>query len=273
MNRTINLSVLNYLVQKLEHRARCVNKTKTKCTEHENALIKEFAAFLGEIEEDLKQAASVIMNLINENKKYENICLNKTIKETNDNINRTLSELKKSTRSNKTDEEKEKSKLHLQLYDKQHMIKMKNNSNTKTNRVNISKSESPEKKGSGISNAKGIIYDMKQNKMQLKKEIKKHLSNSNIGIENDDIAKSVTNTDWNKEDNNKVPMRFREKYKNKKKLQLTENGSNNKIKDNNNRYSTVYHKNICSNNKKKEFINYTSPYGRYFTIYKSTEGN
>ena len=126
MNRTINLSVLNYLVQKLEHRARCVNKTKTKCTEHENALIKEFAAFLGEIEEDLKQAASVIMNLINENKKYENICLNKTIKETSDNINRTLSELKKSTRSNKTDEEKEKSKLHLQLYDKQHMIKMKN---------------------------------------------------------------------------------------------------------------------------------------------------
>ena len=32
MNKTINLSVLNYLVQKLEHRARCVNKTKTKHT-------------------------------------------------------------------------------------------------------------------------------------------------------------------------------------------------------------------------------------------------
>ena len=269
MNRTINLSVLNYLVQKLEHRARCVNKTKTKCTEHENALIKEFAAFLGEIEEDLKQAASVIMNLINENKKYENICLNKTIKEASDNINRTLSELKKSTRTNKAEEEgKEKSKLHLQLYDKQHMIKMKNN-----NRGNISKSESPERKASGISNVKGIINDMKQNKMQFKQEIKKHFSNNNIGIENDVIGKNITNTDWNKEENMKVSMKFKEKYKNKKKLQLTESGSNNKIKDNITKNSTVYHKNICSKNKKKEFINYKSPYGRYFTIYKSTEGN
>lgn len=56
MNDSINSNSLNYLVDKLEHRIRSVNKKKTKYIEQPSIPTNEFILFLIDIEEDLKQS-------------------------------------------------------------------------------------------------------------------------------------------------------------------------------------------------------------------------
>ena len=234
---SLNLNVLNYLLEKLEHRTRSILKKKSKYTEQPSIPTNEFLLFITEVQDDLKQSIAVIKKLLQDNKQMETIYLNQTLSNSQGDVNKVISDLKQDNSCLIAEIEN----LKLQL--------MYNNANN-SNHIDYNHSYSRKE---DVKNMKDVISDMKRNKLQIKQEIKKHFSNnnstnnSNVIIQRDGVI-----TEYNEEEDSQGDN---VKYKCKK---CYKKHSNSKNKHNNNNNSN-------KRRNKPYFVNYTSPYGKLFT--------
>lgn len=235
MNDSININVLNYLLNKLEHRTRSIIKRKTKYTEEPTIPTSEFIIFVNEVQEDLKQSIAVIKKLLQDNKQMENMFLNRTLTCSNEDVSKVISDLKQD--NNCLIAEIENLKLQLMYNNCNSNIKgVKYNNNEYRNY-----SEETMKTKEEIKNMNKVLFDMKKNKLQIKQEIKKHFSNNSSNV----ILKEE---ECNDEDKRKSVY---QNYDKKLKKGNHKNNRNRKIRN------------------RPEFIQYTSPYGKLFTqIYK-----
>jgi hypothetical protein len=163
---SLNINVLNYLLEKLEHRTRSILKKKAKYTEQPSIPTNEFLLFITEVQDDLKQSIAVIKKLLQDNKQMETIYLNQTLSNSQGDVNKVISDLKQD--NNCLIAEIENLKLQL----------MYNNTNN-SNHIDYNKEYHSYSRKEDVKNMKDVISDMKRNKLQIKQEIKKHFSNNN----------------------------------------------------------------------------------------------
>ena len=228
---SLNLNVLNYLLEKLEHRTRSILKKKAKYTEQPAVPTSEFLMFISEVQDDLKQSIAVIRKLLQDNRQMETICLNQSLTNSHGDVNKVISELKQD--NNCLIAEIENLKLQL-------MYNSANNS-----KRTMDYNEASSKRSEDVKNMKDVISDMKRNKLQIKQEIKRHFSNNNSNNSSNAIPRGGVITELNEEDSQGDMKHTCKCYK--KHLNNANRSINNKRR--NRRY----------------FVNYTSPYGKLFT--------
>ena len=235
---SLNLNVLNYLLEKLEHRTRSILKKKAKYTEQPSIPTNEFLLFITEVQDDLKQSIAVIKKLLQDNKQMETIYLNQTLSNSQGDVNKVISDLKQD--NNCLIAEIENLKLQL-MY----------NSTNNSNHIDYNKEYHSYSRKEDVKNMKDVISDMKRNKLQIKQEIKKHFSNnnsnnnSNVVMQRDGVITEYNDEEDSQGDNVKYKCKCYNKHSNSK--------SKNKNNNNNKRRNKPY------------FVNYTSPYGKLFT--------
>ena len=250
---SININVLNYLLEKLEHRTRSILKKKTKYTEQPSIPTNEFLMFITEVQDDLKQSIAVIKKLLQDNKQMETIYLNQTLTNSHGDINKVISDLKQD--NNCLIAEIENLKLQL-MYNSTN-----NSSNINYNKDYRSYSEEQSKRKEDIKNMKDVISDMKRNKLQIKQEIMKHFSNNNSNNNSNVVVpREGVITEWNEEDSQSDNVKYKCKCY-RKHLNSKNSNRNNNNNNNNKRRNKPY------------FVNYTSPYGKLFTDISKERNN
>ena len=252
-------NVMQYLCQKLESHSRNIAKKRQNLF---NSLTPETFAyqknditnFLNDLEEDLRQGAFAIKTLINENinlqiNNAKQLQLQKSLYNEMKQSNNSLVEENENLRLKMTHDSKKK---HFSAF---------------TGRENF-------------KNVRNILYDMEVNKKKLKTAVSKHFEEEKAK-EKDNLKESEPATDGVK-----IPIRIKNTINKKSKSELEERKKNYsmEIKKNNlakTQRIPANQANITFRNdrqKKKDFIQYTTPYGRYFTDFKektrtNTKGN